>query len=148
MSDQEKVTIRVTRTLLDWALQQTSTQCAIALAIKDADDDFQRPKVTQQTISFADARTGVRYTFPTPARLAKLIDDFDRDPTVVRPTSFTLDLNDAEVKPIRHATVRQLVKASKKRREAEDAVRPARSITTSKIYRPLRDTTVRGVDAV
>lgn len=141
----EKVTIRVTRNLLDWALQQTSTQCAIALAIKDADDDFQRPKVTQQSMSFADARTGVRYTFPTPARLAKLIDDFDRDPSSVKPTSFTLDLDDAEVKPIKRATITQLVEASKKRRAQEDSVRPARSITTSKVYRPLRDTHNPGV---
>lgn len=141
----EKVTIRVTRNLLDWALQQTSTQCAIALAIKDADDDFQRPKVTQETISFADARTGVRYTFPTPARLAKLIDDFDRDPSTVRPTSFVLDLDEAETRPIKRASITQLVAASKKRRDKEDSVRPARSITAAKIYRPLRDTHSPGI---
>lgn len=141
-----KVTVRVTRKLLDWAIQQTSTQCAVALGLKDADEDIIRPKVTQDAIAFTDYRTDARYTFDVPEHIAKKIDAFDRDPSSVKPFTFTLDLDEArEIRPSVHKrhSVEAQVRDYEKRQRKEIETRPAES---QKIYRPLRtDYRVPGV---
>lgn len=133
-----KVTVRVTRDILHWALTQSSTNCAVALALKEADDRFTHPKVTQETIAFTDAHEDVRYTIPTPKRIADYITAFDHDPQGVKPLTFTIDLDepDVQVRPSHHATVPQKIKEAKRLKERREGVRKATGISIS--HRPLR----------
>lgn len=119
-NDPTIIEVRVTRDMIHWALRQTSTQCAAALAIRDADPDgeYVFPHVDQEKISFTDRRTEQRYTWTdVPKKLASWIDQFDRDPSKCRPFSFTLDTNQAEVKPVRHLTLKQKIEQAKQKRE-------------------------------
>lgn len=111
-----KVRVNVTRKMIDFALQQTSTNCAIALALKDSevngnDDAIMLPHVDQKTIRFTDRVNGVRYTIPTPERIAKFIDDWDHARELARPFQFTIDLDDPAVivKPMKHASQDKLI---------------------------------------
>lgn len=111
-----KVRVSVSRKMIDFALQQTSTNCAIALALKDSevngnDDAVMLPHVDQKTIRFTDRVNGVRYTIPTPERIAKFIDDWDHARELARPFQFTIDLDDPAViaKPMRHASQEKLI---------------------------------------
>ena len=85
-------TVRVTKKLIHWALTQSSTQCAIAQAVRDANDEWERPWVNQKSIGFSDHATGTRYNFPTPQILADWISQFDADPTQVKPITFEIDV--------------------------------------------------------
>lgn len=138
MSDQ-KVTVRVTRKLIDWALTQTSTQCGISLALKDAGADY--PRVTQTTIAFTDRPSGLRYTFKTPQKLVDWIDHFDRDPKTVKPVTFTLDLAEADrVREIQRVQPSEAVAKHQKRGTANTAAKgTAPHKASSNVYRPLRD---------
>lgn len=98
-------TVQVNRKLIAWALTQSSTQCAIAQALLDANDDWQRPWVTQKSIGFTDRRTDTRYSFETPPAIAAWITQFDQDPTVVKPFTFEIDAV-KEVKPARGSRAR------------------------------------------
>lgn len=130
--------VRVTRHLIDWALQQTSTQCGIALALKDADENFTHPVVTQERISITDQRDGQRYTFTTPAKLAKFIDQFDRDPSQCKPVSFTIDLDAADdVRPIKRFQPSEMV-ARHQRYQKEKAQGRVKSRAQGWTKRPLR----------
>lgn len=105
------VPVTVTRNMIHWAIQQTSTQCAIALALRDASDDFVFPHVDQNVIRVSDRRTGLRYEFKTPDVVAKWIDRFDRDVTKVRPFTFELHLEDADkIKPVQRTPLPKLLK--------------------------------------
>lgn len=111
-----KVRVNVSRKMIDFALQQTSTNCAIALALKDSElngneDAVMLPHVDQKTIRFTDRVNGVRYTIPTPERIAKFIDDWDHSRALARPFQFTIDLDDPAViaKPMRHASQEKLI---------------------------------------
>lgn len=130
-------TVRVTRKLIDWALTQSSTQCAISLALKDADDAFASPRVNQEKICITDRATGQRYIFKTPDRIAKWIDQFDRDPSTTKPLTFTLDLDEAdEVRPIQRQQPSEII-ARHQRYEQAGRVAQARGTNTK---RPLRTT--------
>jgi hypothetical protein len=136
-----KVTVRVNRHLINWALQQTSTQCAISLALKDADDNITHPRVTQGTIAFRDASTNTRYVFNTPEKIANWIDNFDRDPSTTKPLTFTLDLDEADkMVPIKRLQPSQTIAHHQEYEANKGNVSRARKPeqASSNIYRPLR----------
>lgn len=128
----EPVKVQVTRLMVNYALQQTSTLCAVALALRDAneDGDWILPRVTQDTIRVTDRRTGERLTWKTPKKVAAYIDKFDREREAVGPMSFVLGEPD-EVRPIKHRQPSQIIadaqrfKAHRERQTAE-GTRPGR----------------------
>lgn len=135
-----KVTVRVTKKLIDWALVQVSTQCGISLALKDAGADY--PRVTQKTIAFTDRVEGKRYTFNTPEKLAEWIDDFDRGEA--KPVTFSLDLDKADkVRPLKRVQPSEAVAHHQKRGTANtNATRKSEPHkAASNVYRPLRNDT-------
>lgn len=111
-----KIKVNVSRTHIDHALKQTSTQCAAAIALREADEDLSRPRVDQQTIRFTVDDT--RYTFKTPEHVATFIDEFDAGTQRARPFTFTLDLDKAvKAEPVRRLQPSQLLKQAIKDRE-------------------------------
>lgn len=132
-----KIRVQITRKLIDWALQQTSTQCAIALALKDAGNgDIVRPIVTQKTIAFTDARSGLRYTYFTPDKIATWIDTFDRDPSSVKPLVFTLDTSQPDrVSEHKPRTISQSLRSHEAYVASRQKVMPAKP---PRIHRALR----------
>jgi hypothetical protein len=111
-------TVRVTRDLIAHALEQTSTMCAVAVALKAADEDIVRPRVTQTTIAFTDARSGKRYVFDTPDKIAKFIDAFDRGRELARPFNFGVDLDGAKkVKEPKHRSVQKAIDQAQRDRD-------------------------------
>lgn len=135
----DPVRVGVTRKLIAWALTQSSTQCAVAQALKDASDDFVFPHVNQNTIRVTNARTRQRFTFKTPKKLAEWIDEFDNDPTLCKPVSFTLDFDAPDsVRPIKHNNVETAIKKS--REHSNRNRKPARTVVPGKpSYRELRN---------
>jgi hypothetical protein len=133
---EEPVTVRVTKQMIDWALRQSTSQCAIALALRDADDYFSHPSVNQKEIRVTDHRTGQRYVFKTPPALARWVDKFDRGEPV-KPVTFALDLSQADaVREVHRTSVRALVNQA--RRDRERKVMPARETPIPRSQRPLR----------
>lgn len=104
------VQVNVTRNMVDYALQQTSTMCAVALALRDANDDWVLPRVTQDDIRFTDRRTNERVIIKTPQKVSSFIDKFDRQREAVRPFTFELDLTQAERRPVRKLQPSQILK--------------------------------------
>lgn len=132
----KKVTVRVTRNILHWALTQSSTQCAVARAIKDADDRLSYPRVTQSKIAFTDMETGTRYSFKTPPAIATFIDSFDSDPEHTKPVTFMLDLDKAEqVRPVKRTPIEQAIAQAERQRNRRVRVARAGGPTS---FRPLR----------
>ena len=113
------VRINVTSTMVDFALQQKSTLCAVALALRDANDDWILPRVTQTDIRYTDRRTQQRIIVPTPPEVAKFIDQFDRKREYVKPFSFDLDLSTAVARPMTHAQPSEAIKKAERRKAAE-----------------------------
>jgi hypothetical protein len=109
--------IQVTSQMVNYALQQTSTLCAVALALRDANDDWILPRVTQNDIRYTDRRTGQRVTIPTPKKVAAWIDKFDRQREAVSPFSFDLDLAQATVRPIKHLQPSEVIAQAKRDKE-------------------------------
>lgn len=112
----DKIRVTVTRNMIHWAVTQSSTQCAVALALRDADPDglFERPFVSQDRIAFTDRYTDLRYSWFAdwiPEKLKSWLDQFDRDPSKCRPFSFTVDTTVAKVEQL------------KRRKSPEDVVR-------------------------
>lgn len=124
--------ISVKRDNIAWAIQQSSTQCAIAQALVESDDDIIYPHVDQNEIRFTSRRTGERYVYTTPPKAAKWIDDFDTKPNSVKPMNFELDLtHPIRTKAIRKAPVATRIQAAQKR--------GAVIRRSSPTYRPLRE---------
>ena len=147
-STQNSVHVDVTSNMVHYALQQTSTLCAVALAIKDASDDYILPRVTQKDIRYTDRRTGHRVTVPTPPEVATWIDKFDRQREQVAPFGFDLDLSQATMRPIIKLQPSQLIRnaanhkktAERRQKKIPVAIRPK---NTSK--RELRPVEVTGL---
>lgn len=116
-----KQRINVTRNMVDYALQQTSTMCAVALALRDANDDWVLPRVTQEDIRFTDRRTHERVIIPTPAKVAEFIDKFDRQREAVAPFNFDIDLSTAERRPMKRLQPTQLIKQAERDRQRKDS---------------------------
>ena len=132
----KKVTVRVTRNILHWALTQSSTQCAVARALKDADERISYPRVDQKKIAFTDMETGTRYSFKTPEPIATFIDSFDRDPGHTKPITFMLDLSKAEkVRPVKRTPIEQAIAQAERQRNRRVRVARAGGPTS---FRPLR----------
>jgi hypothetical protein len=114
----EPVKVAVTRDMVDYALQQTSTLCAVALALRDAneDGDWILPRVDQDTIRVTDRRAGERYTWRTPRKVANYIDKFDRQREAVGPMTFVLGEPD-EVRPIRHRQPSEIIADAERRKK-------------------------------
>lgn len=124
--------ININRNNIDWAIQQSNTQCAIAQALVEMDDDIIYPRVTQDEIRFTSRRTGHRYVYKTPPKAAKWIDQFDHNPNQVTPMSFDLDvLHPDKIAPIRRASVKTRIETAQKRqaviRKSRVTHRPLRS---------------------
>jgi hypothetical protein len=138
--------VTVTRNMVDYALQQTSTLCAVALALKDANDDIILPRVTQKDIRYTDRRTGQRVTVPTPPEVSAFIDRFDRRRELVKPFAFDLDLSEAKTRPIKHAQPSQLIRQAELNRQTRErrqakipvAIRPKN--TSKRELRPVEIT--------
>lgn len=116
----DSVHVDVTRNMVHYALQQTSTLCAVALAIRDASDDYVYPRVTQQDIRWTDRRTGQRVIVPTPPEVATWIDKFDRQKEAVSPFGFDLDLSEAKTRPIQRLQPSQQIKQSETNRKTRE----------------------------
>lgn len=118
------VDVNVTRDMIHYAVTQTSTLCAIALAMRDADVDgnFERPWVSQDRIAITDRYTDQRYEWEAdqiPEEIKTWIDQFDRDPGKVRPFTFQLDLSQAKVVPRQHTTALQAVAKNRSNQQQE-----------------------------
>lgn len=116
------VDVNVSRDMIHYAVTQTSTLCAIALALRDADIDgnFERPWVTQNRIAITDRRTQERYEWDAdqiPDKIKTWIDQFDRDPGKVKPFSFQLDLSTARVVPRQHTGALAAIKKDESNRQ-------------------------------
>lgn len=148
------VDVNVTRDMIHYAVTQTSTLCAIALAMRDADIDgnFERPWVSQERIAITDRLTDQRYEWDAeqiPDTIKTWIDQFDRDPGKVRPFTFQLDLSQARVVPRQHTTAMQAVakdksnQQQKRKRETQARIPAAhRSGIRHTTKRELRDVEV------
>ena len=124
--------ITVDRDNIDWAIQQSNTQCGIVLALIEMDDDIIYPRVTQDEIRFTSRKTGERYVYKTPPKAAKWIDEFDRNPNTVKPFNFELDLEHPEaVRPIRKISAPTRVRTAQKR--------AAVIRVSARSHRPLRE---------
>ncbi len=127
-----KISVNVRREHIDHALKQTSTQCAAAIALREADEYVSRPRVDQKTIRFTVDDT--RYTFETPERIANFIDDFDNGREAAHPFRFTLDLDKAvKAVPIKRSQPSVLLKQAIRDRE-----RRARGLPTQ-VYNSRRE---------
>lgn len=111
------VHVDVTRNMVHYALQQTSTLCAVALALRDADDDFVLPRVTQEEIRWTNRRTGERVSVPTPPEVSVWIDQFDRRREAVKPFGFDLDLSQATVRPVVRQQPSEMIRQAELRRD-------------------------------
>lgn len=129
-----KARVRVNSKNIQWALTQSSSHCAIAQALIDLDDSITYPRVTQEEIRFTDRQTGERKVYKTPKRVAKWIDEWDRNPEGVSPMSFDLDLSNPDIaRPVRRAQPSERVAESlRKKRKPVVQAGPPRN------YRPLR----------
>lgn len=128
------VEVHVTRDMIHWAMQQTSTQCAIALAVRDADPDgdWVMPDVRQGRIAVSDRRTGQRLVWTdVPKKIQTWIDQFDRDPSKVKPFTFTLDVTAAETRPMARLSVHDAVELAKKRAGLKVETRNQKKIPAS-----------------
>jgi hypothetical protein len=126
--------VRVTRALVQQAIRQDNAHCGIALALKEL--GFDRPKVTQDSISYSNPETGQRVTYTTiPAKVQKWLDDFDSHHALPGPLTFDLNEDEADVvKPIHRSQPSQLIAQAQR-----DKDRPVHKITTGvKSYRPQR----------
>lgn len=138
--------VQVTRLMVDYALQQTSTMCGVALALREANDDWILPRVTQETIRVTDRRTGKRLVWRTPPRVAKWIDKFDRQREATGPIAFVLGEPDQE-RPIKHRQPSQIIRDSerfkaRRARWSATGTRPTRQLVkgfTNTRERQLRD---------
>lgn len=131
-----KVEVHVTRQMIDYALEQTSTRCAVSLALKDADDAYILPMVDQDYIRVTNRSSGERLTFTTPARIAKFIDEWDRGIKLMKPFSFTLDTDEADVRPIRHMQPSELIRTAERVRRVRQVQAQA---GVARSHRPLRE---------
>jgi hypothetical protein len=130
--------VTVTREMVGYALQQTNSNCAIALALKDANPDFIYPRITQESISVTDIREGKRYTFHTPDKMAKWIDKFDRGESP-SPFSFELNIEEADkVVEVRRLQPSELAKQATRLREVRSGTRVAKP-GVPRSARPLRN---------
>lgn len=133
----EKIRVTVTRNMIHWAVTESSTQCAIALALRDADPDglFERPFVAQHRIAFTDRYTDHRYEWDEdqiPEKLKSWIDQFDRDPSRCRPFTFTLDVSTARQVPVVHKTKpEQVTRQREHNRKFEEKYPERRSETVA-----------------
>lgn len=114
------VDVNVTRDMIDVALTQRSTLCAIALALRDADinGNYERPWVTQDRIAVTDRSTDQRYEWDAdqiPETIKTWIDQFDRNPNKVRPFTFKLDLSTARVVRRQHTSAMAAIKKEQDR---------------------------------
>lgn len=89
-------TIQVTRDHITNAIRLNKGHCPVAKAL--GSQGFAAAKVTQETIKVSFS--GHRYTFTTPAKVAKFVRDYDSGARV-RAFSFSLDLQRPDsVKPM------------------------------------------------
>ncbi len=124
----ETTTVQVTRLMVDYALQQTSTMCGVALALREANPDWELPRVTQKDIRVTDRRTGKRLIWKTPRRVATWIDKFDRRREAVGPMAFVLGEPD-QTRPIKHRQPSQIIADSQR----FQAYRSARKTAGSRV---------------
>ena len=89
-----KITVDVTREIIDQAEQRDSAHCMVAEAVKQAFPRASKISVDVQTIRFTDPDLGRRYAYLTPRRAQYAIVDFDAG----RPTEpFRLQLRGGSV---------------------------------------------------
>lgn len=120
--------IHVTSHHIGWALQEKSTLCAVALALRDANDDWVLPRVTQDDIRYTDRRTNQRVIIPTPPKVAQFIDRFDAKREYVGPITFELDMSKAVTRPMKHLQPSQVIAQAER-----DGNRPKHRTTQKKI---------------
>lgn len=131
MARRKKIRVDVTPEHIEHAIQHTSTNCAIAMAIKETNPHFFKPLVREDRISFTNLETEERYTWklddmePAEAqRIRNFIHNWDGERNAVRPTTIELDVSKAEVRPMVRQTPTQLIKLAQRVRD-ERTVRKA-----------------------
>jgi hypothetical protein len=94
----EKV-IRVTQENIDRAIQNCSSRCVVADALREAVPNAVRVRVDIQTIRWSDPQKQLRYIYLTPARIQQYIIAFDAgDP--IEPFQFRLSHQGRQVIPM------------------------------------------------
>jgi hypothetical protein len=100
----KRTTFRVTEEHIEFGIQRTKGTCAIALAITEADDDLQRPRIDTEknVICVSDIYEDVRYEWDMPTPLRSWANRWDEDKEAVEPITFVLDPKFARVKERTH----------------------------------------------
>jgi len=126
----EAVRVNVTQECIDSAIQQDRHNCAVVIAVKYANNDFERIEADQDQIVLSIRSEQLRYWWKTPATVRKHIDQYDLDKAGLKPFMFTLDPEKAtKVKPVKQQSATGLIKR---------ASRPGRSgVKKSTAHRPL-----------
>jgi hypothetical protein len=85
--------VHLTDDQIEYGVQQNNARCAGVLAIKAADPEIERVRVTRDTITFSHRGDDMRYTVKTPRAMVRFVDNFDAEDGKLRcrPVSFTLD---------------------------------------------------------
>ena len=96
--------IEVTADLIALARQQDKGKCAVALAIRLANENLVRVRVTRDTISFTNTSEDQRYTLRSAEEIGSFVDRFDLSKSNVEPFVTVVDPQRAlQVKPVRHS---------------------------------------------
>lgn len=113
--------IQVTADLIALARQQDKGRCAVALAIRLANENLVRVQVTRDTISFTNVSEDQRYTIRSPEPIGEFVDRFDLAKANVDSFEAVVDPQRAlQIKPVRHSSPLRVVKeAPKKSRNAK-----------------------------
>lgn len=135
MTVARKLKFRVTKKVIDLALQQDRGNCPVALTLRlDDSGDFGWVRVDSETLSFTSRSTELRYTYKTPLAVKRFIEAFDADRESVHAFSFVLDLD----RPIKVRGKQYNPKSydpSAKARRAQEGKRKKKGVSRNK--RPL-----------
>lgn len=89
-----KVTISITKELIEASKVRNSSHCMIAQAVKEAFPTASRVMVDLQSVRFTDPKKGLRYTYLTPERAKNALIEFDQGRI---PPPFTCTLAKAHI---------------------------------------------------
>ena len=117
--------VHITADQIQYGVQQNNGRCAAVLALKAADPEIERVRVTRETITFSHRGDDMRYTIRTPRPVARFVDDFDPEDgkAKARPVSFTVD-------PTTAIKRRPMLHEGGPDRMIREAVRPRAARTT------------------
>jgi len=142
-------TIRIKIRRDEFSVPQNRGHCPIANALKLADDDILAPRVSRQEIIFSRRSSGMRYTYFTPAKAKKFIQELDAwfgDATLPLPDDFWLVLDDTDLisqKSRLHRDPRQAVRQWQKEGTTNATISTAASASSKKLRKKPESPNVR-----